>query len=205
MNQLLVNNMSTFTKHVGKTPENAKVIVVFRQLPDEPDQALVVYTQKLDANMHDQFMPIVENQGQTDMDFFKVASRHPFFDGRNLLESLHTRGLLTKVPASSITMTPTVGHEINLAELNSQLNKMAPLKTTSGDISGEGNVTPPAVNNSPGTLDDKTIADGMRRQALQFEAEAKRLRDEADGLDPNRQGRPRKSSKTAEASVDVSA
>ena len=194
LHQLLVSNMSTFTKHVGKTPDNAKVVVVFRQLPDEPDQALVVYTQKLDAQLHDQFMPIVENQGQADMDFYKIATRSPFFDGRNLLESLHARGLLTKVPAANITMTPTAGHEINLADLNTQLNSMAPLKTSSGDITGE-QTAPSMPTNSPGTLDDKTIADGMRRQALQFEMEAKRLRNEADGLDPNRQGRPRKAAK----------
>lgn len=192
--------MSTFTKHVGKTAENAKVLVVFRQLPEEPDQALVVYTQKLDAKMHDDVMSVVENQGQADMDFYKVASRYPFFDGRNLLESLHLRGVLTKVPTKSITMTPTVGHEINLAELNTQLNSIAPLKTTSGDISGDTTVAP-NVSSSPNTLDDKTIAEGMRRQALQFENEAKRLRNEADGLDPSRQGRPRKAAVKMAADV----
>jgi hypothetical protein len=64
--------------------------------------------------------------------------------------------------------------------------------------------TPTTNNTSPSsTLDDKVIADGMRRQALQFESEAKRLRDEADGLDPNRQGRPRTAPKAAKASADV--
>jgi hypothetical protein len=200
------NNMATFTKHVGKltaSNQNAKVLVVFRQLPEEPSQALVVLTQQLDANMHDQLMAIVENQGQNDMDFYKIASRETFFDGRNLLESLHLRGLLVKMPTSDITMTPSSGMEIALDQLNKQLNEMAPVKTTSGDISGDYNTPAPAASTStPGTLDDKTIAEGMRRQAMQFEAEVKRLREEADKLDPNRQGRPRKSAKS-ETSVEA--
>lgn len=198
------NKMATFTKHVGKLTannSNAKVLVVFRQLPEEPDSALVVQTQQLDANMHDQLMMIVENQGQNDMDFYKVASRETFFDGRNLLESLHMRGLMVKVPASDVTMTPGPGLEIALSELNKQLAQVAPLKTTSGDISGDFAPAPPVAQNAPGTLDDKTIADGMRRQAMQFEAEVKRLREEADKLDPNRQGRPRKAK--AETTVEA--
>jgi hypothetical protein len=198
--------MANFTKHIGKTPDSARVLVVFRQMPDDPNHALIVYTQRLDAHVHDQLMNIVENQGQNDMDFYKIASRHSFFDGRNVLESLHQRRVLVKVPTSTVTMTPAPGLEIALTDLNKQLNDIVPVKTTSGDITGETDYPMAATSSSsPGTLDDKAIADGMRRQALQFENEAKRLRDEADGLDPNRQGRPRKAPKAAKASADVAA
>ena len=204
--------MSGFTKHVGRTNlDKAKVLVVFRQMPDEPDNALVVYTQHLEARVNDELMSIVENQGQNDMDFYKVANRQQFFDGHNVLESLHLRKALVKVPTSSITMTPGPNMEIPLTDLNKQLNDMvskAVTKTSSSDVTGDIDYPmPPATNNTStnSTLDDKVIADGMRRQALQFESEAKRLRDEADGLDPNRQGRPRKAPKAAKASADVAA
>jgi len=91
---------------------------------------------------------------------------------------------------------------IALTELNAQLKQMIPQKTTSGDISGEGDVPPLTQRSAPGTLDDKTIAEGMRRQALQFEFEAKKLREEADSLDPSRPGRPRKGAE-AKAAVEA--
>jgi hypothetical protein len=203
--------MTKFTKHIGKMLDNAKVLVVFRQMPDEPENALVVYTQNLEVRVNEELMQIVENQGQNDMDFYKVANRQPFFDGRNVLESLHLRKALVKVPTSSVTMTPGPNLEIPLSDLNKQLNDMvskAVTKTSSSDVTGDLDypATPTTNNTSPSsTLDDKVIADGMRRQALQFESEAKRLRDEADGLDPNRQGRPRKAPKAAKASADVTA
>jgi len=183
--------MTTFTKHVGKTADGKKAVVVFREIPGAEDHALVVLSEYIDPNIHDELMGFVENQGQADMDLYKVLSRHSWFDNTNVLESLHTRKLLTKVPVSEITMTPTPSVTVSLTELNSQLNKMV-AKTSSSDVSGE-------PRSAPGTLDDKTIADQMRRQAMQFEAEAKRLRSEADTLDPSRPGRPRKAAATATA------
>lgn len=181
--------MATFTKHVGKTAEGKKAVVVFRQIPGAEDHALVVLTEYIDPGIHDELMNYVENQGQADMDLYKVLSRHSWFDNTNVLESLHTRGLLTKVAVKDITMTPTPSVTVSLAELNAQLDKMV-AKTSSADVSGE-------TRSPPGTLDDKTIAEQMRRQALQFESEAKRLRSEADALDPSRPGRPRKAAAVA--------
>jgi len=184
--------MTTFTKHVGKTSDGKKAVVVFRKIPGAEDHALVVLSEYIDPSIHDELMGYVENQGQADMDLYKVLSRHSWFDNTNVLESLHTRKLLTKVPVSNITMTPTPSITMNLSELNAQLDKIV-TRTSSADMSGE-------PKSSPGTLDDKTIADQMRRQAMQFETEAKRLRSEADILDPSRPGRPRKAAtSTAEA------
>lgn len=193
--------MPSFTKHVGRTDDKKKVVVVFRQMPEEVDQCLVVYTQALKEQYHDELMRFVEGHAQNDVELYKAASRESFYDGYPVLESLHLNKALVKVPTSSVTMTPTPGLEIKLDELNAQLNQIAASKTTSGDISGDvpmaNNVTQNA--RTSGTLDDKAIADGMRRQAMMFETEAKKLKEQADKLDPNRQGRPRKKAATAEA------
>jgi hypothetical protein len=192
--------MSQFIKHIGKLSDNSKVLVMFRFLPDAPDQALVVKTQDLKPEIHDELMQIVENQGQSDMDFYKVASRTSFINGGQVLESLHTSGKLVKLPVADITMTPLPNVTIPLSDLNAQLKQMIPEKTTSSDIGTEE--TPPLTQRSaPGTLDDKTIAEGMRRQALQFEFEAKKLREEADALDPSRPGRPRNKGADAKAAA----
>lgn len=181
--------MTTFTKHVGKTKDGKKAVVVFRQIPGAEDHALVVLSEYLEPNVHDELMPYVENQGQAEMDLYKVLSRYSWFDNTNILESLHQRKLLTKLPVSDITMTPTPSMTISLAELNAQLNNIG-AKTSSADITNES-------RSAPGTLDDKSIAEQMRRQAIQFETEAKRLRSEADALDPSRPGRPRKTATAA--------
>jgi hypothetical protein len=147
-------------------------------------------------------MQVVENQGQSDMDFYKVASRNSFINGGQILETLHTSGKLVKVSVAGVTMTPLPNVTISLSDLNAQLKQIVPEKTTSGDISAES-VPPLTQRSAPGTLDDKTIAEGMRRQALQFEFEAKKLREEADALDPSRPGRPRNKGAEAKATVEA--
>ena len=49
--------MAAFTRHIGRVPNTgARIVVVFRQLPDEPDQALIVYSDALTDRYHDDLM-----------------------------------------------------------------------------------------------------------------------------------------------------
>lgn len=181
--------MPKFTKHVGKLSDGTKVVVVFRELPGDSTHALVVKTAQLNPELHDDLMRMVDGVGQTDKDFYQVASRTLLTNGGKALESLHVTGKLTKVLVSDVTMMPSPNTSISLTELNSQLNAMHPSKTTSRDMVGvERTQRKP---NDP--LDDKSIAEGLRRQALQYEAEATKLRKEANSLDPVRQARQTKS------------
>ena len=96
-------------KHVGKMKNNnAKVLVAYRTLPGESDNALVVDVARLTDAQHDELMKVVEsNQAQTANELADVLSRRYFPDGRQMLMALHTDGRLKKVSTSGVIMTPT--------------------------------------------------------------------------------------------------
>lgn len=173
--------MSKFIKHVGVDGKGNKCIVVFRELPGDSSSALVVFTSALPANYHDDLLFAVESGTAQDLlDLGDFLFRQSFRDGTNMLNMLHQRGWLTKVSTKAIVMVPRPGVEINLAELNSQLATINSKSAAQGRTAGT--VTESA--GPPGVLSDTALAKRLRAQANTFEAEAKRLRKEADELDP---------------------
>jgi hypothetical protein len=176
--------MPQFIKHVGQVDSTGKkCVVVFREIPGEASSCLVVETETLSQQYHDDLMTAVESDAaQEDMDFYKFASRSTFHDGRNMLEALHLSGWLRKLSTREVTMLPTREIKIGLSELNQQISSLASDgKTTSGDISSS---EPLAESKPTGVLDDSQLANQMRGQAAFFQKEAQRLLAEADALDP---------------------
>jgi len=171
--------MPTFLKHVGQVASTGKkCVVVFRTIPNEETSCLVVETEVLGTNYHDNLVEAVESpSGQEDIDFYKYAQRNTFFDGRNMLEAMHISGWLKKFPTNEIIMMPTRDIKINLSDLNAQLDQNDSSRTTSSDISQ-------SESKPAGILDDKDIANQMRNQAAFFRSEAERLLKEANTLDP---------------------
>lgn len=177
--------MPQFIKHVGQVDATGKkCVVVFRQIPGDPESCLVVETEKLPQLYHDDLINAVEGESaQEDIDFFKYAARSIFHDGRTMLEAMHLSGWLKKLPTNEVTMLPTREIKIRLSDLNQQLGQLNNEgRTTSGDINGSTQVEEPA--NAPGTLSDAQIANQMRSQAAYFKKEAERLYAEAESLDP---------------------
>ena len=180
--------MPEFIKHVGQINNTGKkCVVVFREIPGEENSCLVVETESLPDLYHDNIISAVESDSaQEDMDFFKFAQRSTFHDGTNMLESLHVRGFLRKMPSTDVTMLPTREARILLSDLNNQLRTINNQgRTTSGDINSDSGVVQES-SSSAGTLDDKQIASQMRNQAAYFQKEAERLMKEADTLDPTK-------------------
>lgn len=161
-----------FIKHVGQTVDtNKKCIVVFRSLPGDNDNCLIVETEALPANYHDKLIEAVESpSAQSEMDFYSFAQREVFHDGNNMLQSLHGFGWLKKKQVDQIEMMPTPGVVINLRELNRQLS----------DIKEQNQ----QQEKTPGVLSDKDIANQMRSQASFYKKEAERLYAEAEAMDP---------------------
>ena len=47
-----------FLRHVGRVDSTgSRIVVVFRQLPDEPENALIVYSDALSDRYHDDLYP----------------------------------------------------------------------------------------------------------------------------------------------------
>lgn len=200
--------MAKFLKHIGKHGDR-KVAVAFREVPNEPHMALVIYTELLNRNMHDPVMQCIESDiGQVSESLADALNRAFTVDGRPLLQVLHVEGQLKKVQTEQIVMTPAPGTTIKLHELNKILNemkqgeeavkKLAEMDKSRGlqdpvDVARrmKENTPPVTTSNISGALDDSALARQRLQQALKMEREAKgllaesqRLMKEAQDLDP---------------------
>lgn len=199
-------------KHIGKMKNTGtKVLVAFRTLPGESDQALVLSVAQLPDSYHDAIMAVVESdQAQDVFEFGEILFIRSFPDGRPMLQALQADNRLTKIPTDKVIMTPSPVDEIPLDQLNAliaeQKNctiddlytfvKGAPKKSVAQDnpITESVDVEPTADPDIPANLkteivntealSDKDLAKSYRSQADAMYKEAARLRREADQLDP---------------------
>ena len=182
--------MAKFIKHIGVAGKDQKVVVVFREVPGDPDSALVIPTGNLPSLFHDDLMRAIESTtAQEAKDPSEFLFRQVFHDGTNMLNTIHQKGWMVKVPTKSIIMTPTPGVTINLVDLNREIKQLERSQgaTRSGDIATNA-VAEPA--SPPGVITDEQLAAKYRSQARTFEAEARRLLEEAEKLDPKGQSVP---------------
>lgn len=177
--------MAKNTKHVGQIINTQKrCVVVFREVPDEPHNCLVVDTDSLPDWMHDDIINAVDSPGaQASANFYEYAARQALSDGTNMLNTLHSRGILQKQQTNNVSMTPNAEAKIRLDELNAIIR----------DQSGEAVVTPPTdqitmagQDSTPAadTMDEADIAKTMLAQAKTFESEAKALKEQAYEMAP---------------------
>lgn len=168
------------TKHVGLYGDKP-CVVVFRQLPEEADQALIVISDSLEGQFHDDIMSVVDSpEGQESNNVSEVFFRRRLTDGENMLEALHTRGKLTKVPVDMVKLTPAPNQSVELAEVNAELQKI------------ETGSNPPLVteqnveNLSQGDVpvdeaeDQNQVAQNLLSQASLLREDAKVLLGDAD-------------------------
>lgn len=187
-------------KHIGKIKNTgSKVLVAFRTIPGESHMALVVHVSQLPDAQHDAIMSLIEtDQAQNSFEFGEVLFTRPFPDGRSMLRALQAEGRLLKVPTDSVIMTPAIGSDIALDQLNLLIaeQKNCTVDDLCTFVSGSPsdkekpakaeNKTESAPIQAPvdAVLDDRDIAKGLRSQADALYKEAARLRKQADELDP---------------------
>jgi hypothetical protein len=199
--------MAKSLKHVGQLINTQKrVVVVFREVPDEPDNCLVVDTESLPDWMHDDVIRAVESPGaQNSSNFYDYAGRTVFTDGSNMLQSLHSRGLLQKQATANVMMIPNRSTKIRLDELNTiireQTGNEPVVSDKTDDLGMAGKDVNPTAPNTNEVISDTDIAKNMLTQAEQFESEAKRLREEAFDMAPDLRPKRGRKSKSTEQTV----
>lgn len=205
-------------KHVGKLKNTgAKVIVVFRTLPGESQNALVLPTAQLPDVYHDAIMDLVESdQGQDSNEFGEIMFSRRFPDGRAMLTAMQQDNRLQKFATNLIEMTPTLSSSIPLDELNLIIAQQKNVavddlcmlvsgykeKTESIDQSVDQTIDPVETLNIPDDnhiLNDKDLAKSYRSQADAMYKEAARLRRQADELDPPQKKTASKTKQTLDA------
>jgi hypothetical protein len=187
-------------KHIGKHGDR-KVAIVFREVPGEEHMTLVIYPQTLAVHMHDSIMRVIESpEGQSAENLGDALFRSLLPDGRPMLQTLHSEGMIKKVQAKQVTVTPTPSSSVNLAEMNEIIRKMkmgqeaiqemANLDANKGyngkakrrdDFGREVGAPIPqrmaevAGSDAAKALDDAHLAQDRMAQATRMEAEARGL------------------------------
>jgi hypothetical protein len=193
-------------KHIGKHGDR-KVAIVFREVPGEEHMALVVYPDVLPVAMHDSIMKVIESpSGQAAENLGDALFRSLLPDGRPMLQTLHIEGMIKKVQAKQVVVTPNASSHVNLAEMNEILRKMklgesairemAELDSNRGmtgkvrqkdDFGREVGAPMPqayvAGSDAAKALDDASIAGDLKTQAARMAAEARSLLAESARLE----------------------
>jgi len=194
--------MADVLKHVGSVGDKP-CVVVFREVPNEPEYCLVVETGTLEDQKHDDLMNVVSSlEAQESNDISEVLARRQFTDGSNMLNELHFGKKLTKVAVNMVNLTPTPGQFVPLEDVNKEIRKLnegtnPPLSTEIADSQPES-VNDPLSSASPEFA--KTLmyeASLLERDSKQMLVEADLKRKEAYALDPSLEpkkgpGRPKK-------------
>jgi len=193
--------MATLTKHVGKIGEKP-CVVVFREVPNEPEHCLIVESNSLNDQKHDDLMNVVQSaEAQESNNIADVLSRRQFTDGSNMLNDLHFSKKLQKVSVDMVFLTPTPSQKISLKEVNAEINKIeggyTPPKTDVDPVSVD---TQPLTESTETAVPEASVAEGLLVQAELLEQDAKALLSDADAkkaeaykLDPSL--KPKSSSK----------
>lgn len=192
-------------KHIGRFKNNKRrVIVAYRTLPGDPYSALVVMTESLPADEHDALVKLVESPaGQSSYELAEAMARTYLPDGRNMLSGFHITGQLKKVSTSEIEMTPDNKSIIDLNKLNEVIAQQKGVSlddlslkptTVQEPTQTQESIQPASITNAE-PLSNDALAAQLRSQADAMFKEAKRLREQAEEINPTK----KKSVKTAES------
>lgn len=186
-------------KHSGQLANTGvRVAVVFRKLPNDETNCLIVETERLPDSYHDYVIQCLNSKEAAETnDFYEVLNRRTFPDGSNCLTSLHQRGFLRKEPVTNIVMLPLPGQAVPLALINATIDKkveqyVAQQNATKTALENAEVSPVPAI--SVTTDDPVAVAKGLILQAEMLEQDALAKREEAYALAPDlRPGRGRPS------------
>ena len=104
----------------------AKVVIVYRTVPGEPDNCLVVGTKFLPDMYHNALMKAVESEGgQQSDELSDYLGRQTFPDGTNMLAMMHNDNYIKKFKTKDIMVTfgNTADGRILLNKLNEMIAK----------------------------------------------------------------------------------
>lgn len=204
-------------KHVGKMKNNsARVAVVYRTLPGEPNSALVVGTNGLPDAYHDALMGVIESDsGQQANELADILATRRFPDGDVMLGWLHSRGQLKKVPTNLVLMTPNTQTHIQLDELNKVIAEQKGVRVEDLAVNDGSEKAPAKAEEKSSRKAEEIIVDDvvpaksattteapitasdLRSMADKLFKEAQALRKKADEIEP-----PAKKAKAEKATAE---
>ena len=169
-------------KHVAEW-QDRKCLVLFREVPGEPENALVVMSGELGTTQHDELVKEVESlEAQNNNNLADVLNGRNFSDGRIMLRALHEDKLITKVPVSEVVMLPTTKDRVPLGELNEAIAEIEagieaekPQLADTSEIDAINQVERPRALSEREAEEQLEIAQGLLVQADMIESDIERV------------------------------
>jgi hypothetical protein len=202
--------MANIKKHVGKVKSTDKrCVVVFMQLPDEKNQALIIDVEALQPRYEQILLEVVDSaEGQNENDLASAMARRTVQEsGRTVLEEFHRHGLMRKEPIENIIMMPRPNAPFPLRDILEQLGKLdentAPVEAVVPNDNAEIKYNAFTNNmNAQGEEKRQAMAMNYLMEAEMLDNEASKKREQAYAVAPEL--RPRKAAPIAatQASVD---
>jgi len=173
--------LENLKKHAGQLSNTGvRVAVVFRKLPNDETNCLIVETERLPDSYHDYVLQCLNSREASETnEFYEILNRRTFPDGLNCLTALHQRGFLRKEPVSNITMFPLPGQAVPLALINATIDKKVD-EYMSKQKADETTQRVQVVSHE----DPVAIAKGLIVQAEMMEKDAALKREEAYAMAP---------------------
>ncbi len=169
--------MDNFVKHVGAIKSTgSKIIVVFKQLPEDKKNALVIFTDSLP----EKFQTIVQEllmakEGQAVVDFADFLSRRQMPGSQdNVLLALHNEAKLSRVPVTDVVMCPKPNMSVDLVQLLDNIEKLNPQESSIAELPKTEIVQNP-----------EEVAKGLLRDAEFLQDEVNRKKEQAYTLYPS--------------------
>ena len=122
-------------KHIGELADEskAKVVIVYRTVPGEPNNCLLVGTKFLPDMYHNALMRAVESDGgQQSQELGEFLGRQTFPDGTNMLAILHNDNYIKQFSTKDVIVTfgNTPDGRIALNKLNEQIARDMGIKVS---------------------------------------------------------------------------
>ncbi len=169
-------------KHVAKWNDR-KCLVLFREVPGEPENALLIMTGELGATQHDELISVVDSdEAQANSDLAQVLNGRNFSDGRIMLQAIHSDGMITKAPVGEVTMTPTPNDNVPLKDLNESIAQIEagkeaekPQIADTTEIDAQRDAVRPNALTEREQEEQIGIARGLLEQADMIESDIERV------------------------------
>jgi len=192
-------------KHTGFLQKtNAKVIVVYKTIPGDPNSCLIIDKDALRPFEADQIIPQLESKdGQDSFNFGDLLARKKMpvdamvdqtgeeiaqsVQGISVLQYLHSKGLLIKQPTVNVIMTPEANATVGLDQLNQIIADQRGVRID--------DLAPKDPTNLPKDDPQKTEARNILARAERLVVQAEELKERAYKLDESlrpKKGRPKK-------------
>lgn len=118
-------------RHIARLTTGQRCLVVFMQLPEDPEAALVVFTDNLPPRYESVLLPAAESpEGQQEETLANLLNRRPMIDGRmSVLNALHEDGMLKRIPIDQIVMMPRPSMTFPLRQVLAQMGRLGNMQT----------------------------------------------------------------------------